>query len=83
MTEPVWVISEAPARAIPKSRTRTLPAGSTITFCGLMSRWTMPCAWAKLSAARIWRVISIACATFSPRSMRALREEPSTYSIAM
>ena len=42
MTEPVSVISEAPARAIPKSVTLARPSSSTITFCGFRSRWTIP-----------------------------------------
>ena len=45
-TEPVWVISEAPARAIPKSLTLARPSASTSTFCGLRSRWTIPREWA-------------------------------------
>ncbi len=47
ITEPVWVISETPARAMPKSVTVALPSASTITFCGFRSRWTMPLRWAK------------------------------------
>ncbi len=42
ITEPVSVMSDAPARAIPKSVTLTRPSSSIITFCGLMSRCTMP-----------------------------------------
>ena len=58
ITEPVWVISETPARAIPKSVTTALPSPSTITFCGFRSRWMMPLRWAKRAASRIWRIIS-------------------------
>ena len=47
ITEPVWVISETPARAMPKSVTIALPSSSTITFCGFRSRWTTPWRWAK------------------------------------
>ena len=33
------------ARAMPKSITLIEPAGVSITFAGLMSRWTMPALW--------------------------------------
>ena len=57
MIEPASVIwLAAPARAIPKSITLTRPSPSTITLCGLMSRWTIPFRCAKRSAERIWRV---------------------------
>ena len=41
------VLAELERQAIPKSVTLTLPSRSTMMFCGLMSRWTMPreCAW--------------------------------------
>src|SRR6476646_10311656 len=82
-TEPVWVISEAPARAIPKSVTRARPSESTRTFCGFRSRWTMPCSCAYFTPASTWRTISTASGTERPRSIRSLSEAPSTYSIAM
>ena len=43
MTEPVSVMSEVPARAMPKSVTRTRPSWSIRTLWGLMSRCTTPC----------------------------------------
>ena len=40
---PVWVRSRLPsALAMPKSDTFTSPCSLISTFCGLMSRWTMP-----------------------------------------
>ena len=60
MIAPVSVMSEAPARAIPKSVTLTRPSSSTITLCGLMSRWMTPRLWAKRAARRIWIVMSTA-----------------------
>ncbi len=60
MIEPVSVISDAPARAMPKSVTLAWPLSSTITLCGLKSRWMTPRRWAKPAAARIWRPRSIA-----------------------
>ena len=82
-TEPVWVISEAPARAIPKSATRARPSRSTSTFCGLRSRWMIPCSWANFAPVRIWRINSTASPTLSPRLIRSLSDAPSTYSIAI
>ena len=52
MIEPVSVMSDAPARAIPKSVTFARPSSSTITLCGLMSRWTIPRRWAKRAGAQ-------------------------------
>ena len=46
MIEPVSVMSDVPARAIPKSVTRTRPSWSISTLCGLMSRCTIPRLWA-------------------------------------
>ena len=43
MIEPVSVISEAPARAIPKSVTLAFHSSSTITLCGLKSLWITEC----------------------------------------
>ena len=47
------------ARAIPKSRTLTCPAGPTMTFPGLTSRWTMPRSWAKARASATSAAIRI------------------------
>ena len=41
-------------RAIPKSVTFAWPSPFSSTFCGLTSRWTSPCSWAKPSARAIW-----------------------------
>ena len=82
-TEPVWVISEAPARAIPKSTTRARPSRSTSTFWGLRSRWMIPRSCENLVPWRTWRMISTASPTVSPRLIRSLSEAPSTYSIAI
>ena len=54
MIEPVSVMSDAPARAMPKSVTLARPSSSTITLCGLMSRCTTPRRCAKRAALRIW-----------------------------
>ena len=53
MIEPVCVMSDAPARAMPKSVTFARPSASTITLCGLRSRWMTPRRWAKRAARRI------------------------------
>ena len=45
---------------MPKSITLTLPSRVTITFAGLMSRWTMPCACATDSACAIFCASSTA-----------------------
>ncbi len=85
MIEPVSVMSEAPARAIPKSVTFASPASSTITLCGLRSRWTIPRRWAKRAALRIWIAMSIARTGSSGASsvMIAFSVRPGRYSIAM
>ena len=85
MIEPVSVMSEAPARAIPKSVTFTCPESSTITLCGFRSRWITPWRWANLAALRIWIVISIARIGSSGASWRtsSFSERPARYSIAM
>ena len=59
MIEPVSVISDAPARAMPKSVTLAWPCSSTITLCGLKSLWMTPWRWAKPAAWRIWVPMSI------------------------
>ena len=83
--EPVCVMSEAPARAMPKSVTFARPSSSTMTFCGLKSRWMIPRRCAKRAARRIWTVTSTArwgssgpCSTMICFSVR-----PWTNSIAM
>ena len=85
MIEPVSVMSEVPARAIPKSVTRTRPSLSISTLWGLRSRWTMPRLWAKRAARRIWSVMSTAASGGAgPFSrMMSLSVRPSTNSIAM
>ena len=83
ITEPTWVISEAPARAMPKSVTVAFPSSSTITFCGLRSRWTTPWRWAKPAASSTWRTSGTACSGVSPWSIRAFSERPSSSCIAM
>ena len=83
ITEPVWVISETPARAIPKSVTTALPSASTITFCGFRSRWTIPWRWAKRAASSTWRISATACSGVRPRVDQLLQRRPSTYCMAM
>jgi hypothetical protein len=85
MIEPVSVMSEAPARAIPKSVTFARPSSSTITLWGLRSRWITPRWWAKRAARRIWMAMSIARSGLSgPSSARiCLSDRPSRYSMAM
>ena len=54
MVKPAWVsVSPLPSvsRAMPKSTTLTDPSWKT-TLAGLMSRWTMPAAWADASPPR-------------------------------
>jgi hypothetical protein len=85
MIEPVSVISEAPARAIPKSVTFALPSSSTITLCGLKSRWITPCRCAKPAALRICTPSSItrSCASGASPATTSLSVRPGRYSIAM
>ena len=73
------------ARAMPKSITLMLPSGSTMMFCGLMSRWMISCLWATESAPQIWLAI---WATFLGSSapwlrMPLLRSVPRRYSMTM
>ena len=86
MIEPasvIWLV--VPARAMPKSATLTRPSWSTITLCGLMSRWMIPLRCAKRSAARIWRAYEIATGTGQgPRATSSsFSVRPSTYSMTM
>ena len=85
MIEPVSVMSDAPARAMPKSVTLARPSSSMITLCGLMSRWITPRRCANRAALRICSAMSIAATGASgPLSvMTCLSERPSRYSIAM
>ena len=85
MIAPVSVMSDAPARAMPKSVTFNRPSGSTITLCGLRSRWMIPRLCANRAARRIWIVRSIARAGSSGASSWTTRfsERPSSYSMAM
>ena len=63
-------MSEAPARAIPKSVTFAWSSSSTITLCGFRSRWITPRRWAKRAALRICIVMSIARTGSSGASSR-------------
>ena len=85
MIEPVSVMSDAPARAIPKSVTFARPSSSRITLCGLMSRCTTPRLWANLAARRTWIVMSTArSGGIAPCSRTScLSVCPFRYSIAM
>ncbi len=85
MIEPVWVMSDAPARAMPKSVTLARPSASTITLWGLRSRWMIPRRWAKRAARRTWMVRSMARSGSSGASCWTIvfSERPSRYSIAM
>jgi len=38
-----------------------MPSGRTMTFSGLMSRWTMAASWAAPNAEQIWTPMSINC----------------------
>ncbi len=92
MIEPASVICDGPWRAIPKSV--TLSRGSfafacwsvdTSTLCGLMSRWMIPCRWAKRSASRSCFAYATAVPIGSaPRVMiSSFRLRPSITSMAM
>ena len=85
MIEPVCVMSDAPALAIPKSVTFARPSPSMMTLWGLRSRWMIPRLWAKRAARRIWIVRSIARAGASGASSWTsfLSVRPSRYSMAM
>jgi hypothetical protein len=85
MIEPVSVISEAPALAMPKSVTLACPCSSTITLCGLKSRWITPWRCAKPAACRICRPKSTtrSCANGASDSAISLSVRPGRCSIAM
>ena len=70
------------AFAIPKSATLTCPWEVTITFSGLRSRCTIPCASAHVSPARIPSSTPLFWAS-DIRPIQGRSEPPSTYSIAM
>ncbi len=85
MIEPVSVISEAPARAMPKSVTLACPSPSSITLCGLKSRWMTLFEWANPAAWRTWTPTSITWRWGSGASLEtmSLSVRPVRYSIAM
>ena len=86
ITDDVWgAVMSVCMRAIPKSMTFTKPSRVTITFPGLMSRWTMPCACAEASAAAIFCVRSTDCIGVSrrPPARNSASVRPSTNSITM
>ncbi len=84
MIAPTSVMSEAPARAIPKSVTFTLSSESRITLCGFRSRWITLRRCAKRVATSICFVIAIARAGSSAvRATMSFSVRPSQYSIAM
>ena len=86
MTEPVWVRpSLAPARAMPKSVTFTVPDRVSRTLPGFTSRCTTPLRCANASADAISAVISAAwLGSIGPSErMRSRSARPSTYSITM
>ncbi len=82
----VMVMPDSPmARAMPKSMTLTWPVRVSMTFAGLMSRWTMPARW---EYSRAWRMPMVISRVRSGSSLRpecrsSRRVEPSTYSITM
>ena len=85
MIAPTSVMSEAPARAMPKSVTFTLSSSSRITFCGFRSRWITLRRCAKRAATSICFVIAIARAGRAGRraTISSFSVRPSQYSIAM
>ena len=70
---------------MPKSATFTLPSRRTITFWGLMSRWTMPRLWAWERPRMIWVMKCRDSRQFRrPRfSMYCLRVMPSMSSMTI
>ena len=77
------MISETPARAMPKSVTLARPSESTITFCGLRSRWMTLWRWANFAASRTWMTSAEACCGVRPASISSFSERPSTNCMAM
>jgi hypothetical protein len=79
--------------ARPKSTIFTRPALVSMMLAGLMSRWTMPPAWASARPSATWQAMSSTSSSGShgapaarpasrARSIRALRLSPSQYAIA-
>ena len=77
---PIDVVASVTARATPKSVTSAWRPAS-ITLSGLMSRCTMPCAWACASASHTSRRTSTTSATGSGPSCsrRSRSERPASY----
>ena len=62
----------------------TSASGTRKTLSGLRSRWTMPLAWAAVSAPAIWRVMERALwYETRPRRARADSDSPCRCSITM
>ena len=57
------VANSMPVFAKPKSRILTTPAGVSLMFAGLRSRWMMPRSWAASRPAAICRAMAIASST--------------------
>jgi hypothetical protein len=83
----IWPAMVSPAvassdRAMPKSVSLAVPSGVIRTFCGLMSRWTMPCSCAWSSAASSCSVIRRASSSGSgPPATTSFSERPSIHSM--
>ncbi len=81
---PAWVSVRLPAalmaRAMPKSATIACVPESRM-FSGLMSRWMIPCPWAKARASATSRAMWSASSSGSlrSRSKRCRSDSPSTY----
>src|ERR1019366_3635959 len=70
--------------ASPKSRILAWPRPVTKILAGLMSRWTMPLAWAASSASATWMARSTICSVGSGRPpMRTFKGMPSSNSMAI
>ena len=78
MGESVVAVSRPPAAAsrnlaMPKSSTLTVPSSVSITFAGLMSRWTMP---ARCAVARARQTCAASSATRSGGSGPSVSNSP-------
>ena len=84
MTFDVMVL-EVAALAMPKSVTLTLPSLDMMMFCGLISRWMMPCECAASRPIATWMAMLTASLTVSEffSSIYFLSVMPSTSSITM